>query len=161
MRTVPDIAAVADPNTGFLVGQTQTLPDGSLGYDEYRIGGTSLAAPVIAGVQALAQQARHGVALGFANPGIYQRYGTAAYHDVTDHPLGAGRDLAVVRVDYVNGTDASKGTTTSMRSLGQNSSLRAVVGYDDVTGVGTPGMRLCELLPPLTPGAATASPHRP
>ena len=92
MRTVPDIAAVADPNTGFLVGQTQTLPDGKLEHtDEYRIGGTSLAAPVIAGVQALAQQARHGVAIGFANPGIYQRYGTAAYHDVTDHPLGAGR----------------------------------------------------------------------
>lgn len=139
MRTVPDIAAVADPNTGFLVGQTQTLPDGKLGYDEYRIGGTSLAAPVIAGVQALAQQARHGVAIGFANPGIYQRYGTAAYHDVTDHPLGAGRDLAVVRVDYVNGVDDSKGTTTSLRSLGKDSSLHAGVGYDDVTGVGTPG----------------------
>lgn len=139
MRTVPDIAAVADPNTGFLVGQTQTLPDGKLGYDEYRIGGTSLAAPVIAGVQALAQQARHGVAIGFANPGIYQRYGTAAYHDVTDHPLGAGRDLAVVRVDYVNGADAGKGTTTSLRSLGKDSSLHAGVGYDDVTGVGSPG----------------------
>ncbi|MEU9119519.1 S53 family peptidase [Streptomyces sp. NPDC048506] len=139
MRTVPDIAAVADPNTGFLVGQTQTLPNGKLGYDEYRIGGTSLAAPVIAGVQALAQQARHGIAIGFANPAIYQRYGTAAYHDVTDHPLGAGRDLAVVRVDYVNGTDDSKGTTTSLRSLGKDSSLHAGVGYDDVTGVGTPG----------------------
>ncbi|MFF4695561.1 S53 family peptidase [Streptomyces chattanoogensis] len=139
MRTVPDIAAVADPNTGFLVGQTQTLPDGKLGYDEYRIGGTSLAAPVIAGVQALAQQARHGVAIGFANPAIYQRYGTAAYHDVTDHPLGAGRDLAVVRVDYVNGADDSKGTTTSLRSLGKDSSLKATVGYDDVTGVGSPG----------------------
>ncbi|MFD8544070.1 protease pro-enzyme activation domain-containing protein [Streptomyces sp. NPDC059649] len=138
MRTVPDIAAVADPNTGFLVGQTQTLPGGKLGYDEYRIGGTSLAAPVIAGVQALAQQARHGVAIGFANPGIYQRYGTSAYHDVTDHPLGAGRDLAVVRVDYVNGTDNSEGTTTSLRSLGKDSSLHAVVGYDDVTGVGSP-----------------------
>ncbi|KIZ18347.1 S53 family peptidase [Streptomyces natalensis] len=139
MRAVPDIAAVADPNTGFLVGQTQTLPDGKLGYDEYRIGGTSLAAPVIAGVQALAQQARHGVPLGFANPAIYQRYGTSAYHDVTDHPLGAGRGLAVVRVDYVNGADASKGTTTSLRSLGKDSSLKAVVGYDDVTGVGSPG----------------------
>ncbi|MEU5207802.1 S53 family peptidase [Streptomyces sp. NPDC020742] len=139
MRTVPDISAVADPNTGFLVGQTQTLAGGKLGYDEYRIGGTSLAAPVIAGVQALAQQARHGVAIGFANPGIYQRYGTSAYHDVTDHPLGAGRDLAVVRVDYVNGADDSKGTTTSLRSLGKDSSLRATVGYDEVTGVGTPG----------------------
>ncbi|MFJ2115046.1 MULTISPECIES: protease pro-enzyme activation domain-containing protein [unclassified Streptomyces] len=138
MRTVPDIAAVADPNTGFLVGQTQTRPDGTLGYGEYRIGGTSLAAPVIAGVQALAQQARHGVPIGFANPAIYQRYGTSAYHDVTDHPLGAGRGLAVVRNDFVNGHDATDGITTSLRSLGRDSSLSAVVGYDDVTGVGTP-----------------------
>lgn len=138
MRTAPDISAVADPNTGFLVGQTQTLPDGSLGYDEYRIGGTSLAAPVIAGVQALAQQARHGRPIGFANPAIYARYGTKAYHDVTDHPLGADRDLAVARVDFVNGYDAVDGLRTSVRSLGKDASLSAVRGYDDVTGVGTP-----------------------
>ncbi|MFB8039413.1 protease pro-enzyme activation domain-containing protein [Streptomyces sp. NPDC056004] len=138
MRTAPDIAAVADPNTGFLVGQTQTMPDGSLGYDEYRIGGTSLAAPVIAGVQALAQQARHGLPIGFANPAIYARYDSKVYHDVTDHPLGANRDLAVVRVDYANGVDAADGLLTSVRSLGKDASLKAVRGYDDVTGVGTP-----------------------
>lgn len=62
-RVVPDIAAIADPNTGFLVGQTQTFPDGSEKYSEYRIGGTSLAAPVIAAVQALAQEARGGKAI--------------------------------------------------------------------------------------------------
>ncbi|MFD6424316.1 protease pro-enzyme activation domain-containing protein [Streptomyces sp. NPDC060198] len=138
MRTEPDIAAVADPNTGFLVGQTQTLPDGSLGYDEYRIGGTSLAAPVIAGVQALAQQAQHGRPIGFANPGIYARYSSKAYHDVTDHPLGAGRDLAVARVDFANSVDATDGLLTSLRTLGKDASLTAVKGYDDVTGVGTP-----------------------
>ncbi|OON71379.1 S53 family peptidase [Streptomyces tsukubensis] len=138
MRTVPDIAAVADPNTGFLVGQTQTFPDGSLQYDEYRIGGTSLAAPVIAGIQAVAQQEHHGIPIGFANPGIYQRYGTSAYHDVTDQPLGRGQGLAVVRTDFVNGVDDSEGTTTSLRTLGKDSSLSAVVGYDDVTGVGSP-----------------------
>lgn len=138
MRTVPDIAAVADPNTGFLVGQTQTFPNGKLKYGEYRIGGTSLAAPVIAGVQALAQQAQHGVPIGFANPGIYARYGTASYHDVTDTPLGQGQGLGVVRTDYVNGFDASDGTSTTLRVLGKDSSLKAVVGYDDVTGVGTP-----------------------
>ncbi|WP_329398326.1 S53 family peptidase [Streptomyces melanogenes] len=136
MRTIPDIAAVADPNTGFLVGQTQTFPDGAVKYDEYRIGGTSLAAPVIAGVQALAQQARH-FPIGFANPSIYARYGSPLYHDVTDHPLGA-RDLAVARVDFVNGVDAAGGLATSVRTLGKDSSLHAVRGYDDVTGVGTP-----------------------
>jgi subtilase family serine protease len=138
-RVEPDIAAVADPNTGFLVGQTQTFPDGSLQYSEYRIGGTSLAAPVIAGVQALSQQARKGIAIGFANPLIYSKYGTSAYHDVTDNPLGAGRDLAVVRVDFKNAFDATDGTITSLRSLGKDASLHATVGYDDVTGVGTPG----------------------
>jgi len=137
-RVQPDIAAVADPNTGFLVGQTQSFPDGSLQYSEYRIGGTSLAAPVIAGVQALSQQARKGIAIGFANPLIYNKYGTAAYHDVTDHPLGQGQGLAVVRVDYVNAFDASDGTITSLRTLGADSSLHATVGYDDVTGVGSP-----------------------
>ncbi|MFF4408333.1 protease pro-enzyme activation domain-containing protein [Streptomyces sp. NPDC001262] len=138
MRVVPDIAAVADSTTGFLVGQTQTFSDGTVKYDEYRIGGTSLAAPVIAGVQALAQQARGGAPIGFANPGIYDRFGTSAYHDVTDHPLGQGQGIANVRVDFVNGVDAKGGTVTSLRSFGGDSSLSAGVGYDNVTGVGTP-----------------------
>ncbi|NUP22007.1 MAG: S8/S53 family peptidase [Streptomyces sp.] len=136
-RVVPDIAAIADPNTGFLVGQTQTLPDGKTqAYDEYRIGGTSLAAPVIAAVQALAQEAAGGKPIGFANPSIYARYGSKAYHDVTDNPTGSG--LAVARLDFVNGYDKTGGLTTSARTLGKDSSLRAVKGYDDVTGVGTP-----------------------
>jgi subtilase family serine protease len=137
-RVLPDIAAVADPNTGFLVGQTQTFPDGSVQYDEYRIGGTSLAAPVTAGIQALAQEAGGGKALGFANPAIYLRYGSDQFHDVTDHPLGPDTDLAVARVDYANSVDDSEGLLTSVRSLGKDSTLSAVTGYDDVTGVGTP-----------------------
>ena len=136
-RVVPDISAVADPNTGFLMGQTQTFPDGSLQYSQYRIGGTSLAAPVIAGVQALAQQARGGAPIGFANPVIYSTCGGHAYHDVTDDPTGAA-GLAVARVDFKNTYDASDGLATSVRSLGKDSSLSAVKGYDDVTGVGSP-----------------------
>ncbi|MBV9022491.1 MAG: S8/S53 family peptidase [Streptomycetaceae bacterium] len=137
-RVIPDIAAVADPNTGFLVGQTQTDPDGQQRYSEYRVGGTSLAAPVIAAIQALAQQAQHGVPIGFANPAIYQRYGTSAYHDVTDYPLGQGQAMANVRVDYVNTYDATGGVVTSLRTFGTDSSLHATVGYDEVTGVGSP-----------------------
>ncbi|MDQ0990536.1 protease pro-enzyme activation domain-containing protein [Streptomyces sp. V3I7] len=135
-RVVPDIAAIADPNTGFKVGQTQTFPDGSQQYSEYRIGGTSLAAPVIAAVQALAQEARGGKPIGFANPVIYSRFGSKAYHDVTDNPTGSG--LAVARVDFANGVDAAGGVLTSVRSLGKDSSLSAGKGYDDVTGVGSP-----------------------
>ncbi|WP_398977775.1 hypothetical protein [Streptomyces sp. I05A-00742] len=64
--------------------------------------------------------------------------GTAAYHDVTDHPLGKGRGIGDVRVDFVNGVDAKDGTTVSLRGLGDDGSLSATVGYDDVTGVGSP-----------------------
>ncbi|MEV5505056.1 S53 family peptidase [Streptomyces orinoci] len=139
MRVAPDISAIGDPNTGFLVGQTQTFPDKSVKYGEYRIGGTSLSCPVIAAIQVLAQQARHGVPLGFANPAIYDRYGTSAYHDVTDHPLGKGQSIGVVRRDFANGADAKDGVLTSLRTFGNDSSLSATVGYDNVTGVGSPG----------------------
>ena len=70
MRSVPDVAALGDPNTGMLVGETQTFPDGSQHYSEYRIGGTSLASPLYAGMFALAQQ-KAGHAFGLANPVLY------------------------------------------------------------------------------------------
>ncbi|MFD9127209.1 protease pro-enzyme activation domain-containing protein [Kitasatospora sp. NPDC059571] len=139
-RVVPDIAAVADPNTGFLVGQTQAFPDGTVRYAEYRIGGTSLACPVIAALQALAQQAK-GSPIGFANPTVYDRYRSGAFHDVTDHPLGAGTELAQVRVDFANGVDAAGGTVVSLRTMGHDTSLAATEGYDAVTGVGSPTAR--------------------
>ena len=63
---MPDVAALGDPQTGLLVGQTQTFPDGAY-YAEYRIGGTSLSSPIFAGLMALAQQ-KAGREFGFANP---------------------------------------------------------------------------------------------
>src|SRR5258705_9037184 len=69
MRVFPDISAVGDPNTGMLIGQTQTFPDGSVRYSEYRIGGTSLSSPLAAGMLALAVQ-RRGAPIGFANPAL-------------------------------------------------------------------------------------------
>ncbi len=74
-RVVPDVGMVGDPNTGFLVGQTQTFPEG-VSYDEYRIGGTSLSSPLFAGVMALADQ-QAGVHHGFANPFLYSLAGSA------------------------------------------------------------------------------------
>ena len=132
-RAVPDVAAIGDPNTGMLVGQTQTFPDGSVKYSEYRIGGTSLASPVTAGIEALSDQAA-GQPHGFANPAIYELYQTRALHDVTL----LAQPKAVVRVDYANGADATEGTTTSLRSFQQLGTLKSIKGYDDTTGVGTP-----------------------
>ncbi|HSP10161.1 MAG TPA: hypothetical protein VLU92_11255 [Candidatus Dormibacteraeota bacterium] len=58
-----------DPTTGMLVGMTQDFPDTGIQYGEYRIGGTSLASPLLAGLQADAQSGRGRI--GFASPMIY------------------------------------------------------------------------------------------
>jgi hypothetical protein len=44
----------------------------------------------------------------------------------------------VVRNDFVNGVDATDGTTTKLRTFDQTGTLNTTAGYDDVTGVGTP-----------------------
>ncbi len=132
-RVVPDVSLVGDPQTGMLVGQTQTFPDGTTKYSEYRLGGTSLSSPLMAGVMALAdQQAGHHH--GFANPALYAQYGTSAYRDT----VAPDQPIAVVRNDYVNSVDASDGTTTKLRTFDQTESLHTTPGYDDVTGVGSP-----------------------
>lgn len=133
-RAVPDVALDADPTTGMLVGETQKFPDGVY-YDEYRIGGTSLASPLMAGMEALASQAQGG-RLGFANPRIYDlaRSNSKAFRDVTPAHDGA----ANVRPDYANGVDAQGGIVYSVRTFDDDSSLKTKKGWDDVTGVGSP-----------------------
>jgi subtilase family serine protease len=141
MRVVPDVSALADPSTGFLVGQTTLQPNGkTYAFSLSRIGGTSVACPTFAGIEADAQQAA-GHPLGFANPAIYQRYGTLAFHDVTDHPFGPGY-LAEVRNNYTNPYTKQGPLVTYLRTLGIDgegaAALPAVRGYDDSTGVGSP-----------------------
>ena len=132
-RAVPDISAVGDPNTGYLIGETQTFPNGTIAYSEYRIGGTSLSSPLVAGIMALADQAA-GHPHGFANPLFYSLAGSAAFTDIT-HPSST---VAVVRANYVNSIDASAGVVYRLRTMDQTLSLNASPGYDDVTGLGTP-----------------------
>ena len=141
MRVEPDVAALADPSTGIRTGQTTLQPDGtSFAFSLSRSGGTSVACPVFAGIEADAQQAA-GHPIGFANPAIYQRYRTSAFHDVTDHPLGR-RHLAEVRNNYTDPSTKKGPLLTFLRTLGINgegaAALPAVRGYDDATGVGSP-----------------------
>jgi len=141
MRVEPDVSALADPSTGVLVGETVLQPDGTtFAFSLSRTGGTSVSAPVFAGIEADAQQAA-GHALGFANPAIYQRYRTAAFRDVTDHPLGP-LPLAEVRQNYTDPATKGGPIITYLRTLGINgegaAALKAVAGYDDATGVGSP-----------------------
>jgi subtilase family serine protease len=148
MRVVPDVSALADPSTGILVGQTTLQPNGkTYAFSLSRIGGTSVASPTFAGIEADAQQAA-GADLGFANPLIYfvdthDTYGSssAAFNDVTDTPLGPGH-LAEVRNNYTNPYTKQGPLLTYLRTLGIDGegadALPAVSGYDDSTGVGSP-----------------------
>ena len=133
-RVVPDVSALGDPNTGMLVGQTQRFSDGTY-YDEYRIGGTSLSSPLYAGMFALAVQ-HHG-SYGLANPALYAARGVS--YDVTknDRPPYPG----AIRVNFNNGEDASGGYSYITRTFDWDEPLTIHVrpGYDDVTGVGSPG----------------------
>lgn len=132
-RVVPDVGALADPNTGMLIGETQTFPDGSTRYSEFRLGGTSLASPLFAGIMAIADQVA-GRPHGFANPALYAAAGSAGYYDPRPKP-----GTAVIRNDFANGVDATDGIITSARTLDARlDTLRTRVGYDDLTGLGTP-----------------------
>jgi subtilase family serine protease len=141
-RAVPDIAMDADPTTGFLMGQTQSFALSSrygpagVHYGEFREGGTSLASPLLAGVQADVQQGA-GQRLGFANPLIYslksQSNGASSFYD----PTATQRDDGNVRADYRNGYNADNGIVYSVRTFDQDSSLDTTKAWDDVTGVGT------------------------
>ena len=130
-RGVPDVAALGDPQTGLLMGQTQTFPDGAY-YDEYRIGGTSLSSPIYAGLMALAQD-KANTEFGFANPLFYANAG--AFTDILSVKT------AVARRNFVNGIDASEGTSDRLRTFDDYSGSPTQAtgpGWDNVTGLGVP-----------------------
>ena len=133
MRAVPDIAMPGDPNTGFEVGETQVFPNGTY-WDQYRIGGTSLSSPLLAGVVAVADQVNRRP-LGFINPLYYLLLGTGALHDI----VAPSSPVAQVRTDYANFLDPSQGFLFRLQTIDvQSSTLHDTPGYDDETGVGTP-----------------------
>lgn len=134
-RAVPDVAMVGDPSTGFLVGQSQTFPNGSVKYSEYRIGGTSLSSPLFAGTVAVADQVVGG-SLGFLNDNLYRLAGSPAFRDIASQGVTDG----VVRVDFVNGLNSAGGKISSLRTFNQTGTIFTRPGYDDVTGVGTPSV---------------------
>jgi subtilase family serine protease len=134
-RGVPDIAALADAQTGYLVGQTQTFQSCNgtvVKYDEYRLGGTSLACPIIAGIMALSDQ-KAGSPHGFANPFFYQNPGK--FRDIG--PV----NTAVARRNFVNSVDDCNGTSDRLRTFNDYSespTQSTGPGWDDVTGLGVP-----------------------
>lgn len=135
-RGVPDVAALADAQTGLLVGQTQTFQSDCNGtvvkYDEYRLGGTSLACPIFAGIMALSDQ-KAGAAHGFANPFFYANPGK--FTDIL--PV----KTAVARRNFNNSVDDCNGTADRLRTFNDFSgslSQSTGLGWDNVTGLGVP-----------------------
>jgi subtilase family serine protease len=116
-REVPDVAADADPNTGYLIywngaDQVAGQPSGWQG-----IGGTSAAAPVWAAVLALADgsQACDGAPLGYVEPALYRAAGTDYAADFNDVTTGNN--------DF---TQTNEGR------------FAATAGYDLASGLGSP-----------------------
>jgi kumamolisin len=101
-RLVPDVSAIADPNYGALV---------ILNGRSYQFGGTSLSAPIWAGICALINDARkrngNRSPIGFLPPYIYPFVSTNKFRDITS---------------------------------GSNGSYSSSVGYDKVTGLGSPNI---------------------
>ena len=80
--------------------------------------------------------------LGFVNPALYSLANTAAFHDVTDSPLGAGHRVALARNEWAHSGTGTGAIQTSLYTLGTDGTgteaLHATKGYDDVTGLGSP-----------------------
>jgi subtilase family serine protease len=161
-RQSPDIAALADPETGvvFVLGGTAHAG----------LGGTSLACPIFSAVWAIADQAA-GTSLGQAAPLLYTLPSTAI-NDVV--PVGSATNVSGFIVDANGQTNYSPNallgplyTTTeyysallnvgggeyAVVSFATDASLTVTPGWDNVTGLGVPnGVSFIDALvnPPST-----------
>jgi subtilase family serine protease len=110
-RTVADVSAVADPNTGVAVYDSTADSSGNVGWLQF--GGTSVSSPIIAGVYALAGNAAS------TNGASYAYSHTSALFDVTSGSNGSCGG-------FLGGGSGKKYLCT------------AQAGYDGPTGLGTP-----------------------
>jgi subtilase family serine protease len=161
-RVVPDISMDADPFTGLKMGETLAEPGGAT-FEEFPIGGTSLASPLLAGEIADADQAAGG-SLGFLNPLIYRldanpATAAAAFYDI----LPPTHKQAFAIDNFVNEANSEEGLFTTIRTLGYEGkeahcepeggtcvehklTLHAAKGYDSMTGIGSPGQQFIQEL---------------
>ena len=149
-REVPDVAADADLNTGYVM-----YTDGSWGI----IGGTSAAAPLWASFIALANASPtcRGQTIGFANPSLYQIAGSSYlsnFHDIT---------LASPFTGAANNDTIGAGGFSNPDNPNHRYPLAS--GYDMATGLGsmiapTLAGSLCSLRSPVyTVGVASPGPQ--
>ena len=95
-RAVPDVSDLGDFTVGYQIGFSFIGRHHKLTYVNAVNGGTSLSSPMLTGFEAGLIQGRHHIALGFANPTLYNMANTSAFHDVTSNPHGQGYTEAAV-----------------------------------------------------------------
>jgi len=135
-RTIPDIAADGDPDTGILTGYIATGTDAHPGpYQTEENAGTSLATPLVAGLVADAQQGQKS-AFGFINPLLYRLAGTQALHDI----LPVTASMPQQDRDAWEAASGGLGPGIDVFDSQERAWTQQVTakGYDTMTGVGTP-----------------------
>lgn len=156
-RELPDISALADPQTGAILEESNA--DGTAAWGV--IGGTSLASPIFSAIWVLADQAA-GESLGQAAPILgelprfairdvvpivankFKTQGTITFRATTTADWSAAQVLGIDQTQptgffaplvYV-GSPAFEGW--NVIGFGTDSSLRAAPGWDNATGYGVP-----------------------
>jgi subtilase family serine protease len=139
VRAVPDISADADAFTGFSVGMLSFNNQGApTGYSQVPIGGTSVAAPLVAGMVTAAEQGQPRP-FGFLNPVLYRLAGTSAVNDVlpvTAKTPSRYRGVAC-DVNQCGMLMLTQFDDQSYSMLGYTGQVTAK-GYDTMSGIGSP-----------------------
>jgi subtilase family serine protease len=136
-RAVPDVSDLGDFTVGYQIGFSFfDRQQHKFIYVNAVNGGTSLSSPMFTGFEADLIQGRHHIALGFANPALYNMANTSAYHDVTSNPHGQGYTEATV-------FGPAYGMPPTLSTMGLCATTPAHqtcgAGYDTTSGIGSPG----------------------
>jgi subtilase family serine protease len=140
VRSEPDIAADADQFTGFGLGLLAFPHNQPPKLTKQTAGGTSIAAPLVAGIVADAQQDQH-TAFGFTDPVLYRLAGTPALHDILP---STSRTPSLFRGDVCHIPHCQYPITSLNTFDDQNPDMTlytgqvTLKGYDNMTGIGTP-----------------------
>ena len=137
VRSEPDIASAADPFTGFATGILLPQKGKPPKFGFITVGGTSEAAPTVAGIIADAQQGQHAV-FGFTDPVLYQLNGTSAFHDILPSASAPAQFRGVVCNKAFCGAPALITFDDQNPNMNGYTGQVTLKGYDNMTGIGTP-----------------------